>query len=175
MLSPCWNWTGAVKQGTDRPTFGLRGKMVSPYRTLYQHYHGPLPEGKVVRHRCDNPLCCNPHHLEAGTHKENSHDMTMRNSRGRPLARLQMVVRHKEDGMTVAEIASVTGLHHLEVDRLLEFHEEDAGLYTIERTMFGPDEANRRRTERLRSEYAGLTKMGEFISMNSRGRDATAA
>lgn len=34
--------------------------------------------GKVVRHKCDNPRCINPEHLELGTHKDNTHDMLKR-------------------------------------------------------------------------------------------------
>ena len=30
--------------------------------------------GEVARHKCRNRSCCNPHHLEWGTYKENSHD-----------------------------------------------------------------------------------------------------
>ncbi|PHS59692.1 MAG: HNH endonuclease [Alteromonas sp.] len=34
--------------------------------------------GKVVRHRCDNPPCINPDHLELGTVADNNRDMADR-------------------------------------------------------------------------------------------------
>lgn len=42
--------------------------------------HGPVPDGYIVMHSCDNPPCCNPAHLRTGTYAENARD---RQQRGR--------------------------------------------------------------------------------------------
>lgn len=44
--------------------------------------HGDLDEGIVIRHTCDNPLCCNPRHLIPGTQADNVRDMVERGRRG---------------------------------------------------------------------------------------------
>ena len=40
---------------------------------------GPNPTNLLVRHKCDVPPCCNPDHLELGTHKDNRIDACERN------------------------------------------------------------------------------------------------
>lgn len=37
-------------------------------------------------HKCDNPVCCNPDHLEIGTQKDNLDDMRRKGRAGRPRA-----------------------------------------------------------------------------------------
>ena len=41
----------------------------------------PVPDGHVVRHRCDNPRCVRPDHLLIGTQLDNMHDMAERGRR----------------------------------------------------------------------------------------------
>lgn len=38
----------------------------------------PWSEGRLVRHLCHNPACCNPAHLMGGTRLDNSHDRHFR-------------------------------------------------------------------------------------------------
>jgi hypothetical protein len=45
---------------------------------MYMQHIGPIPKGMVIRHKCDNPKCINPAHLELGTPYDNSADMVAR-------------------------------------------------------------------------------------------------
>ena len=75
--SGCWEWSGG------RSLKGYGGvwngfKVESTHRVAYRVWVGEIPEGYVVRHKCDNPPCINPDHLEVGTHADNSRDMVDR-------------------------------------------------------------------------------------------------
>lgn len=78
----CWPWTGSRCQH-GYGSFGRSGATVTASREAYELTHGPLPEGEgyhgtVVMHSCDNPPCCNPKHLIAGTHIDNMRDRDMK-------------------------------------------------------------------------------------------------
>lgn len=53
-----------------------RGKPA--HRIAWELTNGPIPKGLICRHRCDNPPCCNPAHLEIGTYHDNNMDMLKR-------------------------------------------------------------------------------------------------
>lgn len=73
-VGACWEWQGALAGGYGRISLGY-GRMVPAHRWIYEQVFGPVPEGLVVRHKCDNPRCVRPVHLEVGTHADNNRDM----------------------------------------------------------------------------------------------------
>lgn len=73
----CWPWRGGMAN-TGYGCFSLYGKPLIASRVAYQLCHGPIPEGLLIRHACDNPPCCNPWHLSTGTHLDNAKDRQMK-------------------------------------------------------------------------------------------------
>lgn len=47
------------------------GKYVALHRWAWEHAYGPIPEGLVINHLCNNRKCFNIKHLELVTVKEN--------------------------------------------------------------------------------------------------------
>lgn len=82
----CSPWTGYRLPGG----YGQIGEGPAGGRKLYAHRvaweltHGPIPDGQLALHRCDNPPCCNPRHLFLGTSRDNTADMDQKGRRVAP-------------------------------------------------------------------------------------------
>lgn len=72
----CWLWTASLRPG-GYGQFALDGTPIGAHRVSHMIWKGAIPFDYDVDHLCFNPLCVNPDHLEAVTHREN-----MRRSRG---------------------------------------------------------------------------------------------
>lgn len=65
----------------DRKGYGrvqFDGRLQPSHRVTWEIMNGPIPDGLVVRHECDNAPCCNPDHLRLGTVADNAADMLKR-------------------------------------------------------------------------------------------------
>lgn len=72
-LGECW------ETKRDRQLIWYENKPSIAHRTAYKIKNGDIPEGKVIRHTCDNSKCINPAHLLIGTQEENINDAKERN------------------------------------------------------------------------------------------------
>lgn len=66
----CWEFVAA----RDRHGYGISwhdGRVMRAARIAYALANGPIPDGLLVRHTCDNPPCVNPAHLILGTQRDN--------------------------------------------------------------------------------------------------------
>lgn len=66
----CWPYTGSTFNGRYGRFF-LDGEAVLAHRVVYELCHGAIPSGLYVMHKCNNIICCNPHHLVIGSNSEN--------------------------------------------------------------------------------------------------------
>lgn len=73
-VNGCLIWTRCVN--TDG--YPAMSGNVKVHRFVYKLAYGENIDGKVVRHKCDNPLCINPDHLISGTNLDNVNDMVER-------------------------------------------------------------------------------------------------
>jgi len=71
-ISECWEWTGA-KHSKDRGygKFRLDGRVQNAHKAAYLLFRGPIQDGMVLGHQCNNERCVNPYHLHQETQSEN--------------------------------------------------------------------------------------------------------
>lgn len=99
----CIEWTGC----RDSFGYGMRkvnGKVRRLHLIAFEEENGPIPEGMVVRHKCDNPACYNPEHLELWTRTENNHDRDVR-------GRTAKGVRHGSSKLTPEIVQEAKALY----------------------------------------------------------------
>lgn len=72
----CWLWT-AGRNGAGYGSLGKDSRSIMAHRASWLIHFGEIPNVEprlVVMHKCDNPPCVNPNHLELGTHSDNMQD-----------------------------------------------------------------------------------------------------
>lgn len=74
----CWECTSHKPDSHGYAVIRINKKRLLIHRHMYTLYKGNIPEGLMIRHTCDNPICINPNHLLTGTHTDNMRDAVQR-------------------------------------------------------------------------------------------------
>jgi hypothetical protein len=107
----CWNWIGY----RDRDGYGRTAFEVGPKREQMAHRvsfircRGPIPDGLVVMHKCDNPTCVRPTHLVLGTQRENIIDMIGKGRQASPQGEANHFARLKASQVTELRMRRANG------------------------------------------------------------------
>lgn len=77
----CWNWRGSPTTNGYGRMMTIGGLRVGAHRISWTIHNGPIPDGLMVCHRCDNPRCVRPDHLFLGTAYDNNIDSFVKGRR----------------------------------------------------------------------------------------------
>lgn len=95
----CWEWLCLPNKG-GYGKFRYNGVMRLAHRVAYELWYGSFDESLIVRHKCDNPICVRPDHLEVGTLSDNTQDMV---SRGRQWQQKKTACKWGHDTWTMTK------------------------------------------------------------------------
>lgn len=104
----CWPWMGSrmKRPGGHYGTVKVTRRTTKAHRVAYELTNGPIPEGLLVLHSCDNPPCCNPAHLRVGTHLDNNREAAAKGHTHRPIG--ELAASHK---ITAADSIAIRDLY----------------------------------------------------------------
>ncbi len=113
-LGPCLIWDGPNDGKAGYGSFVWRNRKKYIHRVIWEATDGPIPEGMVVRHRCDNPACYRRSHLELGTQKENVADSISKGRFGRNRSQYppDVVAMIRADTRSSRMLGEVMGMPH---------------------------------------------------------------
>lgn len=127
----CVEWTGAKNDSGYGVLFRKNSegisKQVFAHRVAYTIFKGPIPDGQIVMHRCDNPLCINPSHLDVGTDADNHLDKCMKGRQPKGITHgshkitAKDVIKIRASLATQQELADEYGLHQSQISAIQNY------------------------------------------------------
>jgi len=99
----CWLWVGS-KNNKGYAQLNVSGVPKLASRISWEIANGPIPKGKYILHKCDNPLCVNPDHVYPGDQTQNMADMW---GRGRAKPGLVQGQKHGMSKLTELDILAI--------------------------------------------------------------------
>lgn len=125
----CWEWTGRSKSNRGYGQIGMGGKgakQVLVHRFSYELHKGPIPEGLVVMHACDNPRCVNPDHLSVGTSSDNIQD-AVRKGRWKSIPPLHFGEKQHSSKLTAEKVLYMRANPQISTQEFAELYDCSEG------------------------------------------------
>lgn len=124
----CWLWTGYCKHNSY-PEFQYDGKYYQAHRATYAYFNPDSDiDHHIVRHKCNNKRCCNPHHLELGSYHDNCQDYwdsIEEGARSKWYPQLDRIVELRLQNQTYQEIGDQLGCDDATIVRVIHKYRPD--------------------------------------------------
>lgn len=113
-MNTCFEWPFSLNRHNGYGLVYSQGRQWRVHRLSYTMTNGPIPDGLVVMHKCHNPSCVNPDHLQVGTQKENM-EMSVRDGRLTGAIKHSQVlinrcIKLRNEGMMLKDVSAITGI-----------------------------------------------------------------
>lgn len=138
----CWEWQGCVYNknkygiGYGRFYWGRVNGIDTndgAHRCSWRIFCGPIPEGKHVLHKCNNPACVCPRHLYIGTNRDNCLDRMAVGTQLKGLdapwckrseENIETAKQLRLEGKTLKEVASILNVSKATLHRWADVNED---------------------------------------------------
>lgn len=100
-ITGCWEWLKGKTRGYPH---------AYAHRRYWETVNGPRPEGHDIHHRCKNPGCVNPAHLEPIDEREHDVEHFLGERVGLTLEDVRAIRRLGEEGELTAIVAERYGI-----------------------------------------------------------------
>lgn len=80
----CLRCTSHRPNSSGRTQVSRNGGLFLLYHLMWEERNGPIPDGQILMHQCDNVWCHNLNHLRLGTQYDNIQDMRVKGRERHP-------------------------------------------------------------------------------------------
>jgi hypothetical protein len=124
----CWEWIGA-KTSSGYGHLSVDGATIKAHRYAWEREHGPIPDGLLVCHTCDNRLCVRLSHLFLGSAHDNTGDMRAkgRDSFSTNKGELHGRAKLTDDQVREIRARAAAGESHRSLARHFDVHHSQIG------------------------------------------------